>query len=105
MKILITGGKSLQALKMLKNYPNDTVVLADYGDMPVFPSSTYRFVSLGMRNDDITAHNLLTVCLDEAVDAVVPLYAIEIDELEKSKILFEEFSISIINPAADQLIL
>ena len=104
MKILITGGTSIQALKLVKAYPNDTVLLADYGEMPRFPSSTYRFISLGERNDDVTAHNLLTICLDEAVDAVLPIHAFEAIELEKSKVLFDEFNITVITPAADQVI-
>ena len=104
MKILITGGKSLQALKLVKAYPEDQVILADYGEMPSFPSATYRFISLGVQNDEVIAHNLLTICLDEAVDAIIPLHRLEADELLKSKILFDEYNITVITPLLDQLI-
>ncbi|MHA4895271.1 hypothetical protein ACXZ1K_11000 [Pedobacter sp. PWIIR3] len=96
MKILITGGKSAQALKLIKQFPEDTIVLADYGEVPSFPSAAYRFISLGVQNDDIIAHNLLSSCLDELVDAILPVNQIEFQEVQKSKVLFEEFNIDII---------
>jgi hypothetical protein len=104
LKILITAGKSIQALKLVKEYPEDQVVLADYGEMPSFPSATYRFISLGEQNKEVVAHNLLTICLDEGVDAVVPLHRFEADELLKSKVLFDEYNITVITPLLDQLI-
>jgi hypothetical protein len=104
LKILITGGKSIQALKLVKAYPNDEVILADYGEMPSFPSTTYRFLSLGAQNNDVIAHNLLTICLDEAVNAIIPLHQFEADEVLKSIVLFEEFNISVISPMSDQVI-
>ncbi len=96
MKILITAGKSAKALKLIKLFPEDSIVLADYGEMPSFPSKAYRFISLGIQNDEIIAHNLLSCCLDESADAILPLNEIELKEVQKSKILFEEFNISII---------
>jgi hypothetical protein len=104
LKILITGGKSIQALKLVKAYPNDQVVLADYGEMPSFPSTTYRFISLGAQNNEVIAHNLLTICLDEAIDAIIPLHRFEADEVLKSSVLFQEFNIKVITPMLDHLI-
>jgi len=104
MRILITGGKSAQALKQAKLFTNDDIVLADYGDMPNFPSASYKFLSLGERNDDIIAHNLLSHCLDEAVDAVVVLNAFEIEQVEKSTVLFEEFNIKVLPAEASTII-
>jgi hypothetical protein len=104
LKILITAGKSIQALKLVKAYPEDQVILADYGEMPSFPSATYRFISLGVQNAEVVAHNLLTICLDEAVDAIVPLHRFEADELLKSKVLFEEYNIRVITPLLDDVI-
>ena len=88
----------------MKSYPNDHVILADYGDMPSFPSQTYRFISLGDLNKEVIAHNLLTICLDESVDAILPLHQFEANEIVKSNVLFEEFNIEIILPAIDQVI-
>ena len=104
MKILITGGKSAQSLKLLKAYEQDTIILADYGDMPSFPSKHYQFLSLGERNDDTIAHNLLNHCLDEEADAIIPLHAFELEEVAKSVVLFEEFNIRVLIPGADQVI-
>ena len=104
MKILITGGKSIQALKLVDAYANDAVVLADYGDAPSFPSTKYHFISLGERNDDIIAHNLLNYCLNEGVDAILPLYTFEIEQVAKSTVLFKEFNIDVLMPDTEKII-
>ena len=104
MKILITGGKSVQALKLVNAFTEDTIVLADYGDMPSFPSAKYFMASLGERNDDIIAHNLLSHCLDHGTDAVLPLHDFEIADITKSKVLFEEFNIQVLIPEPHQII-
>lgn len=104
MKILITGGKSVQALKLAAAYANDAIVLADYGDVPHFPSAKYSFLSLGERNDDVIAHNLLNHCLNEGVDAILALYVFEIEEIAKSTVLFEEFNIHVLMPEHNQVI-
>ena len=104
MKILITGGLSAQAQKMLSVLAENIIVLADYGDVPLFPSAKYQFISLGERNDDIISHNLLNHCLNEAVDAILPLYAFELAEVAKSAVLFEEFNIRVLTPEAAQVI-
>lgn len=103
MKILITGGRSIQALKLVKSFASDAVILADYGEMPSFPSKQYHFVSLGERRDDVIAHTLLTCCLDEGADAVLPLNGFEIDEIAKSIVLFEEFNIQVLMPEQHQI--
>lgn len=104
MKILITGGKSIQALKIKNTFNDSYVVLADYGDAPQFPSDNYCFISIGERNDTIIAHNLLTICLDQAVDTLMPLYDFEIEEVIKSSVLFQEFNINILVPEKGQVI-
>ena len=104
MKILITGGKSAQALKLLNTFQDDQIILADYGEVPNFPSARYQFISLGERNDEVVAHNLLTISLDQAVDAILPLYDFEVKEVIKSKVLFEEFHVEIMEPEQQQII-
>lgn len=100
MKILITGGKSIQALKLVDKFVDDIVVLADYGEAPSFPSTRYSFISLGERNDDVIAHNLLNHCLNENVEAILPINAFEEEELMKSEILFKEFGIDLLTVKA-----
>lgn len=98
MKILITGGKSASALKLLKAFANQHILLADYGDMPTFSSAAYQMHSLGIRNDDTTAHTLLNNCLDENVEMLLPIHDFEIEAVAKSMVLFEEFGIQVLLP-------
>ena len=103
MKTLITGGKSAQALKLLKAFTGDQVVLGDYGDMPAFISSQYQMMDLGPRNDDTIAHNLLNACLDQEAGRLLPIYRFELEAIVKSAVLFEEFNIHILLPDAAAL--
>ncbi|MBY0543674.1 MAG: hypothetical protein K2P75_09735 [Sphingobacteriaceae bacterium] len=98
MKILLTGGKSAVALKLLKAFTKYKVVLADYGDVPLFVSKDYQLISLGSKNEDVLAHTLLNNCLNEGVDAILPIYTFEIEALVKAKILFSEFNIEVLLP-------
>ena len=98
MKTLITGGKSAQALKILKAFTNDQVLLGDYGDMPSFASAQYQFVSLGEKNEETIAHTLLNACLDQQADRLLPLYQFELEAVMRSAILFEEFNIHVLLP-------
>ncbi|KQC02151.1 hypothetical protein [Pedobacter sp. Hv1] len=98
MKILITGGKSATALKLLKAFTEHEMVLADYDEVPSFSSAAYRFVSLGAKNEDTLAHTLLNNCLDENVAAILPLHDFEIEALAKATILFKEFNIEVLLP-------
>ena len=98
MKTLITGGKSAQALKLLKAFTGDQVILSDYGDMPAFSSSQYQFISLGEKNEDTIAHTLLNACLDQEADRLLPLHRFELEAVVKSLVLFEEFNVHVLLP-------
>lgn len=98
MKTLITGGKSAQALKLLKAFTGDQVILADYGEAPSFSSAQYQFISLGEKNEETIAHNLLTACLDQGTDRLIPLHIFELEAVVRSLILFEEFNIHVLLP-------
>jgi hypothetical protein len=98
LKILITGGNSSTALKLLKAFKTDQVILADYGDVPSFPSSNYQFITLGIKNEDTIAHTILNNCLDNDVDAVLPLHTFEIEAVAKASVLFNEFNIEVFLP-------
>ena len=95
---MLTGGKSAQALKLLKAFQGDQVVLADYGDIPAFSSSNYQLISLGERNEETIAHNLLSTCLDLGVERLLPLCRFELEAVVKSAVLFEEFNIHVLLP-------
>ncbi len=103
MKVLITGGKSALALKMVKAFVSYQIVIADYGEMPNFSSQAYTFISLGEKNDDTIAHTLLNYCLSEEVDLILPLHAFEVMAMAKTKVLFNEFNIDVIVPEDQNL--
>ena len=102
MKLLITGGKSAQALKLLKAFEGHEIILADYGETPAFTSPNYTFLGLGEVNESI-AHNLLNICLDHQVDTVLPLHEFEILPMAKSTVLFDEFQIRILLPSVTEV--
>ncbi len=103
MKILITGGKSASALKILKAFAAHEVLLADYGEMPFFSAGTYKFISLGEKNEDTIAHSLLNTCLDQEVDLFLPIHEFEVKPVAKAQILFNEFTIKVLLPNQDVL--
>lgn len=98
MNILITGAKKPQSFKAINGFPEERIFLADYGDVPSFPSAKYTFISLGERNDDVLAHNLLNACLDNEIDCILPLYNFEIKAVAKAAVLFNEFNIEVLLP-------
>lgn len=102
MKILITGGKTATALKLVKAFNHAEILLGDYGDMPNISTSSYSFTELGKWNTEILAHNLLTKCLDNGVDVLLPLYEAEIMALSRSLVLFDEFGIKVLVPENPQ---
>ncbi len=88
---------------MLKAFESHQIVLADYGEMPNFSSSAYQFISLGEKNEDTIAHNLINNCLNEGVDWILPLHSFEIMALAKASILFSEFNLAILLPSLNDL--
>jgi len=104
LKILITGGKTATALKLIKAFDNAEIILGDYGDMPNINTNIYSFAELGNWNAEVLAHNLLTKCLDNGVDVLLPLYEAEIIALSKSMVLFDEFGLKVLLPERPQLI-
>ncbi len=103
MKILITGGNSSTALKLLKAFSNDQVKLGDYGDVPSFSAQNYQFISLGIKNEETIAHTLLNACLDEGIEMILPLHVFEIEAVAKATVLFKEFGIDVLLPTNELL--
>ena len=103
MKILITGGTSATALKILKAFSTYEVILGDYGEVPSFSSTAYNLISLGDRNDDTIAHSLLNNCLDLGADFILPLSGFEVEAVAKAAVLFNEFGINILLPSRANL--
>jgi hypothetical protein len=103
LKILITGGKSATALKLIKAFDQHEVMFADYGEIPAFLPKDYQLKSLGKKNEDTLAHVLLSFCLDYGIEAILPLYEQEIIAVSKANTLFNEFGIEILLPEAERI--
>lgn len=100
---MITGGKSAIALSVMKAFANWNILLADYGEIPDINMPHFEFVSLGSKNTEVTAHNLLSKCLDSKADTLLPLYDFEQEAVAVSKQLFEEFGIRVLAPSPGDL--
>jgi len=103
LKILITGGNSARALKLLKAFPAHFILFADYGDVPAIFTEKYALTSLGVLNKDSIAHILLNFCITESIDCIIPLNAFEAEPIAKSAVLFKEYNIEVLLPQADVL--
>lgn len=103
MKILITGGTSATALKLLKAFNGAEVVFGDYGSVPAMKTDLYSFETLGEFNGDTLAHTLLNNCLDLSIDKLLPLRKDEIEAVSKSAVLFSEFNIEVMLPNAKEI--
>ncbi|MCY1542217.1 hypothetical protein D9M68_779550 [compost metagenome] len=88
------------ALKLSKVFDQHQVILADYGEIPHISTAKYSLLSLGSRNENTLAHQLLTCCLDEGVEMIIPLHEFELSPLQSAALLFEEFNIHLALPAA-----
>jgi hypothetical protein len=103
VKVLITGGKSSPSYKIVKAFQNDQVLLADYGDIPAFSAGQYQFITLGEKNEETIAHNLLNACLDHGVEMILPLHEFEVAAVAKASLLFSEFGIQVLLPELTEL--
>ena len=74
------------------------IILADYGEVPQFNAANYKILSFGLKNEDTLAHTMLNFCLNENVEAILPLHSFEITALAKASVLFNEFNIEVLLP-------
>lgn len=98
MKILITGGKSAPSYKLLKAFESREIILADYGELPSFSPGSCQLLSLGEKNAETTAHQLLNACLDHDAGILIPLHEFEVLAVSKAAVLFSEFGIEVLLP-------
>ncbi|WP_410221307.1 hypothetical protein [Pedobacter sp.] len=102
-KILITAATTATAIKIKKAFAGFKLILADYGEVPQLQTENYSFLSLGNQNKESTAHILLTSCLDQDVNMILPLYRFEIEAVSKAVTLFTEYGIKVLLPHIDLL--
>ncbi|RZK49249.1 MAG: hypothetical protein EOO99_06205 [Pedobacter sp.] len=106
MKVMISGGQQLAALK-LKNKLSAQfeVILADFGDIPQTGLSNNPILGLGAWNPTILAHHILKVCLDLGITMYIPLNFEEWIILDKARLLFAEYHIQLGFPVKEKEIM
>lgn len=101
-KLLITYGTRPLAQRLAKQWKDKFELhYATSEEVPSFLQATYPQIPTGV--NPTFAHELLKLCLDQQIDFVLPLGESEINALAEAKQLFEEYDITAIVPAMDNL--
>jgi len=95
VKVLITSANSAAAHQLKNKLNTDTVILGDYLELPAFMVKNGSMVRLPDPKSGSYSHQMLTLCLDNAIDAVYPLSKEEAILLMESEQLFKEYNIQI----------
>ena len=95
MKILITSANSAEAYQLKNKLEADTVILGDYMDLPEFMLKTGKMLQLPDPKTGSFAHQILTLSLDNGIEAIYPLREEEKELLKEAEQLFNEFNIEI----------
>jgi hypothetical protein len=93
VKILVTSATSAQAHKLKNSLIDDEVVLGDFTEMPAFMG----ILKLPNPATDTYAHEMLTLALDNNINAIYLLNTQEADVLLLSEQLFKEYNITLVN--------
>jgi hypothetical protein len=91
VKVLITSATSAQAHKLKNSLINDEVILGDFTEMPAFMG----ILTLPNPASDTYAHEMLTLALDNSIDAIYLLNMQETAVLLLSEQLFNEYNITL----------
>lgn len=100
-KVLITGGLSTLAQRVAKSIVNNQVLFADSVSIPEFLNE--KFVRIPDSQKASFLHELLKLCLDLSVDCIIPLKQSEMLILADSRLLFEEYGITLCLPERQEL--
>jgi hypothetical protein len=95
VKVLITSALSSEAHRLKSKLNATTVILGDYNDVPVFMLAQGKLIKLPNPQSFSYTHEMLALCLDNAIDTVYVLDNKEAELLMESKQLFTEYSIGI----------
>jgi hypothetical protein len=102
MSVLITAATSAQAyqLKSLL-HSGETVLMGDYLDIPDVLVKSGKILKTPNPASSSFAHEMLTLCLDNAVTMLFPLRKDELLPLAEARQLFLEFDIQLIIPKTE----
>jgi len=95
VKILITSANSAAAHQLKNKLNEDTVILGDYLDLPDFMVKARNMIRLPDPKSGSYSHQMLTLCLDNDINAIYPLREEEAVLLKEAEQLFKEYNISI----------
>jgi hypothetical protein len=98
MNILVTAATSAEAYQLKNQLTDDQVILGDYFDLPEIMIRSGKMIKLPNPASNAYSHQLLTLCLDDNIEAVYALRDEEKQPLQEAIQLFEEYSIKIIIP-------
>ncbi|MBC7399558.1 MAG: hypothetical protein H7289_06410 [Mucilaginibacter sp.] len=99
MNVLITSALSAAAHRLKSKLNTVSVILGDYNDVPAFMLAQGKLIKLPNPKSFSYTHEMLALCLDNAIDTVYVLDNIEAELLMKSKQLFTEYNIDIQLPS------
>jgi hypothetical protein len=97
---LITTATTAQAQKLKNRLGAVSVIMGDYRELPGVMLKTSTLVKLPDPASPSYAHQMLTLCLDRQIDVVYTLSEQEYQQLTAAGVLFSEYGIEIIAPAA-----
>lgn len=95
MNILVTAATSAQAHRLKSKLIGDHVLLGDHLELPKFMLSPGNMIRLPDPNSTTYVHEMLTLCLDNYIDAVYMLRDGEAKLLLSAEQLFKEYNISL----------
>jgi hypothetical protein len=95
VNVLITSALSAEAHRLKSKVTAANVILGDYNDMPAFMLAQGKLIKLPNPQSFSYTHEMLALCLDNAIDTVYVLDSKEAGLLLESKQLFTEYNIDI----------
>lgn len=97
--ILVTYGTRPLAQRLAK-FVGDrySIVPATSEEVPSVLSERFRLIPNA--KNPVYTHEILKVCLDLGVEYVLPIHTDEIHVLRETRVLFEEYGISLLIPAS-----
>ena len=95
MNILITAANSARAHRLKSNLNTSGIILGDYQDLPAFMLKPGEMVHLPDPKSVTYTHEMLTLCLDNAINTIYVLTNEEAVPLLQAGQLFKEYGIEI----------
>ena len=93
---MITAASTAQAQKLKGQLVSVNIILGDYLQLPEFMLST-ALIKLPNPASFSYTHEMLALCLDKQIDTIYTLRDEELSLLKESKLLFEEYGITVVH--------